>query len=107
MGYIKRNAKTYLYTYDEVIRDVESDGILETHTGTIEIESTKKNPYEDFWKWAAERRKLFIKNEKNQGKSIYIEAITIEDEEKQNDANSLDDTQVSYEEEKPARNLDC
>ena len=84
MGYIKRNVKTYLYTYDEVIRDVESDTILETHTGTIEIDSTKKNPYEDFWKWAADRRKLFAKNERNQGKSIYIEAVTVEDEEKTN-----------------------
>jgi hypothetical protein len=99
MGYIKRNVKTYLYTYDEVIRDVESDTILETHTGTIEIDSTKKNPYEDFWKWAADRRKLFAKNERNQGKSIYIEAVTVEDEEKTNVKDSLDDTQGSYEEE--------
>ena len=73
MGYIKIQKTPYKFHYAVSIRNRESDEIVEYFENSIIIESSKKNPYEDFWDVASDMRKKYMKNYPEH--SYYIEAL--------------------------------
>ena len=73
MGYIKIQKTPYKFHYAVNIRNIESDEIVEYFENSIIIESSKKNPYEDFWDVASDMRKKYMKNYPEH--SYYIEAL--------------------------------
>ena len=73
MGYLKIQKPPYKFHYAVSIRNIESDEIVEYFENSIIIESSKKNPYEDFWDVASDMRKKYMKNYPEH--SYYIEAL--------------------------------
>ena len=73
MGYLKIQKTPYEFHYAVSIRNIESDEIVEYFENSIVIESSKKNPYEDFWDVASDMRKKYMKNYPEH--SYYIEAL--------------------------------
>ena len=73
MGYLKIQKTPYEFHYAVSIRNIESDEIVEYFENSIIIESSKKNPYEDFWDVASDMRKKYMKNYPDH--SYHIEAL--------------------------------
>lgn len=73
MGYLKIQKTPYEFHYAVSIRNIESDEIVEYFENSIIIESSKKNPYEDFWDVASDMRKKYMKNYPEH--SYYIEVL--------------------------------
>ncbi len=69
----------YNYDYIVIIRDKDTDEIVEEWKASLEVMSSKANPYEDFWKEATAMRKKYVKNNPNH--SYYIESINDTEEE--------------------------
>tara|TARA_A100001201_G_scaffold85241_1_gene75418 strand:+ start:19 stop:249 length:231 start_codon:yes stop_codon:yes gene_type:complete len=59
--YEQREKKSYHYNYSVVVLD-DDDNDIDSWEGQLTVESTKANPYEDFWKLASEMRKTYLKN---------------------------------------------
>ena len=47
--YERREVKSYHYNYNVVVLD-DDDNDIDSWEGQLTVESTKANPYEDFWK---------------------------------------------------------
>jgi len=69
----------YNYDYIVIIRDRDTDEIVDKWQASMEVMSSKANPYEDFWKEATSMRKKYVKNNSNH--SYYIEALDGTEEE--------------------------
>jgi len=78
-GYIQTEKIPYRFDYIVRIRDIESDEIIDDWESSIVVESSKKNPYEDFWQVATDMRKAYVKNYPQH--SYYIEALFWGEEE--------------------------
>ncbi len=71
-GYVQAEKIPYRFNYFVRIRDIESDEIIDEWESKVIIESSKKNPYEDFWTLANQMRKKYLS--KNSTHKYYIEA---------------------------------
>ena len=69
----------YNYDYVVIIRDKDTEEIVDKWQASMEVMSSKANPYEDFWKEATGMRKKYLKNNLNH--KYYIEALDIYEEE--------------------------
>lgn len=69
----------YNYDYIVIIRDRDTDEIVDKWQASMEVMSSKANPYEDFWKEATNMRKKYVKNNPNH--NYYIETLDGTEEE--------------------------
>ena len=73
-GYVQPTKESYNFNYFVRIRDIESDEIIDYWESKVIIESSKKNPYEDFWTLANKMRRKYLS--KNPTHKYYIETST-------------------------------